>query len=195
VSAAIAAAAVLGGLLLLLAVPVAVAFEAAGVEPFNARLTVRWLFGLVRFRIRVPESTARRKRKPQPRAAPVKRRRRGDFLRVLRDADFRRRVQRLATDLLAAAHLNGFGLRMRLGLGDPAETGIAWALLGPLNAAVRNLKDSDVSIEPEFIDAVFEFDAHGRCWFVPLRILALAVAFSLSAPAIRAWRTLRSANA
>ena len=80
-------------------------------------------------------------------------------------------------------------MRARLGLGDPAETGRLWALLGPLNAAARNLARIDLQIEPEFLDPVFEFDARGACRLVPLRFLALAAAFLLSPATLRAWRT------
>ncbi len=84
---------------------------------------------------------------------------------------------------------------MRLGLGDPADTGRLWAFLGPLNAAAQNLRNAEVRIEPEFVDPTFEFEINGRVRLVPLQFLALATAFALSPPSIRAWRTLRIKHA
>jgi hypothetical protein len=194
-------AGVLALIALLLAVPIDVAFRVKGIEAFEGQVSIRWLFGLVRLQLRLP-GRARKK----PRTAPTKgssatRRNRKagggrrNVLAVLRQAEFRRRALRFAADLLRAAHLRELGLWLRLGLGDPADTGRLWALLGPLNAAVQNLRGAEVRIEPEFIDPVLEFDARGRSLLVPLQIVALAVAFALSLPSLRAWRTLRSRDA
>ena len=190
------------GLLLLLAVPLDVAFRVQGIEAFNGQIAIRWLFGLVRFRIRVPGSAKPQSAKPgtEPQAAKVRAKRdrrggRGDVLVLLQQAAFRQRVYRLVKDLVRAAHLRQLGLRLRLGLGDPADTGRLWALVGPLNAAAQNLRHARVRIEPEFIDPVFEFEAQGRFLMVPLQILALAIAFAFSPPSIGAWRTLMRGHA
>ena len=79
---------------------------------------------------------------------------------------------------------------MRLGLGDPADTGRLWALVGPLNAAANNLRNAQVQIEPEFMDPLFEFRFDGRLLVVPLQLVALAIGFALSPASLRAWRTL-----
>jgi hypothetical protein len=78
---------------------------------------------------------------------------------------------------------------MRLGLGDPADTGRLWAVVGPLSAAAQ-LRNAELRIEPEFADPVLELRADGRVLLVPLRFLIVAIAFALSPPTIRAWRTL-----
>ena len=85
-------------------------------------------------------------------------------------------------------------MHARLGLGDPADTGRLWALVGPLNAAVQGLARADWRIEPEFVDPVFEVDARGGCRLVPLRFLALGVGFVLSPVTIRAWHGARSVD-
>jgi hypothetical protein len=189
-------AALLGLVLLLLAVPVGLEFRLAGIEPFTGEVGIRWMFGLVRFRFPVPEVATKT---PRPKAAKVRvrpepRGRRRNVLAALRQAAFRRRVHRLVGDLVRAVHLQRLRLLMRLGLGDPADTGRLWAVVGPLNA-VAQLGDVDVRIEPEFVEPVLEFKADGRLWLIPLRFLALALGFALSPPAIRAWRTLRGHHA
>jgi hypothetical protein len=97
--------------------------------------------------------------------------------------------------LLAAIRLRDLGLHLRLGLGDPADTGRLWAVVGPLSAASRCLRSADVRIEPAFDEPVLDFDAHGDAELVPLRLLALGLAFALSPASIRAWRTLSGRNA
>jgi hypothetical protein len=184
------AAAILLALALLLAVPVAVAFRFQRVEAFEGRITVRWLFGVVRFDIQIPGNAKPAPARPKPRAKPGKRGAGRRMLAVLRQTAFRRRMLRLLRDLVAAAHLRRLDLRMRLGLGDPADTGRLWAFVGPLNAAAGNLRGVEVQIEPEFVDPLFELHCAGRLFVVPLQLLALAIAFALSPASLRAWRTL-----
>jgi hypothetical protein len=184
------AAAVLFALALLLAVPVAVAFRFQRVEAFGGRISVRWLFGLVRFAVPIPGTARPANARPEPRAKARKRGARKPVLAILRQGAFRRRVYRLLGDLVAAAHPRDVSLRMRVGLGDPADTGRLWALVGPLNAAAGNLRDVEVQIEPEFMDPTFEFHVAGLLRVIPLQLLALAIAFGLSPASLRAWRTL-----
>ncbi len=194
------AVAVLLGLAGLLAVPLGVAFQLEGIEAFQGRLTIRWLFGLVRVRVAVPGARrppAAPAAEPEPARKRARRGARGGgarFLAVLRQAPFRRRVHRLVGDLVRVVRVRRLRLRMRLGLGDPADTGRLWAVVGPLTAASQGL-GADVRIEPEFVDPVLEFRARGRVRVVPLQVLAVAVPFALSPASIRGWRTLRSPRA
>ncbi len=187
--------AVVAILLALLAVPFELAFRLERVEAFSGQITLRWLFGLVRFRIPIPgverpaEAPAAKPRKPAPRGA------RPNAIAVFRQPAFRRRVWRLVTDVIRAAHLRELHLRMRLGLGDPADTGWLWALVGPLSVAAQSLRDAQVQIEPEFEDEAFELHADGRLLLIPLQFLALAIGFALSPASIRAWRSLRGGHA
>lgn len=192
-------AGLLGLVLLALAVPVDLEFRLEGIEPFTGEVGVRWLFGLVRFRMPVPRVKPTPKPEAKPKAARVRARpkargRHRNVLAALRQAAFRRRVYRLVRDLVRAVHLHRLRLLMRLGLGDPADTGRLWAVVGPLNA-VAQLRNAELRIEPEFVDPVLEFQADGRLLLVPLRFLTLAIAFALSPPTIRAWRTLKGHHA
>jgi hypothetical protein len=189
-------AALLGLILLLLAVPVGLEFRLAGIEPLTGEVGVRWLFGLVRFRFPVPRVGTRtgRPEAARARARPEPRGRRRNVLAALRQAAFRRRVYCLVGDLVRAVHLQRLRLLMRLGLGDPADTGRLWAIVGPLSA-VAQPGNVEVRITPEFMEPVLEFQADGRLRLIPLRFLVLALGFALSPPTIRAWRALRGNHA
>ena len=190
-----------GGLVaLLLAVPLRVAFHLERVEAFNGQISVGWMFGLARFRLQLPRKTTASKRAPagpdvERRTKSKRRGAPGNVVVVLRQGAFRQRLFRFMKDIVAATHLRDLRLRTRLGLGDPADTGRLWALLGPLDAAARNLQTADVRIEPEFVDEVFEFRASGRLLLIPLQILLLAIGFALSPASMRAWRTLKGSRA
>lgn len=189
------AAAILLGLVLLLAVPVAVRFRFQRVEAFGGRITVRWLFGLVRFAIHIPDAAKPAHARPEPRSDTGKHGAGRRILVVLRQAAFRRRVYRLLRKIVAAAHFRRVSLRVRLGLGDPADTGRLWAFVGPLNATAGSLRNVQMQVEPDFIDPCFELHLAGRMLVIPLQLLALAIAFALSPASLRAWRTLIGGHA
>jgi hypothetical protein len=188
-------------LILLLAVPIVLTFrfDNAGFEgmgAFKGQVTIRWLFGLARIRIPVPGDSRQHHSATKLQAAKKRGKfrepgARSNFVAVLRQAKFRQRVYRLVKDLIRAVGLRQLRLRMRLGLGDPSDTGCLWAFVGPLNAAAQYLRNAEVRIEPEFMDAVFEFHARGQVRVVPLQLVGLAIGFALSPASIRAWRTLK----
>ncbi len=191
-------AAMLGLVLLLLAVPVDLEVRLEGIDPFQGQVGIGWLFGLVRFRIPIP-GAARPAPEPETRSRDTPERGRTwgrgrNALAALRPAEFRGRVSRLVRDVARAVHVHRLRLLARIGLGDPADTGRLWALMGPLDALAR-VGNAEVRIEPDFVDPVLEFQVDGRVRLVPLRIIALGVAFLLSPPTIRAWRTLRGHHA
>ena len=196
------AAWVLLGLVVLLAVPVDVAFRLERIEALDGQLMARWMFGLVKIRVTVPrirsqpaEPAARPERAEKPAQQRKARRRTAAVLHTMRQPAFRRRAFRFVGDLMRAAHITRLRLRVRLGLGDPADTGLLWGIVGPLNAMAQGLRTADVRLEPEFVDPVLELQAQGRLLIFPLQILALAISFALSPSSIRAWRTLRSGHA
>ena len=197
-SAALAVITALFGLLaFVLCVPVAVAFRVRGIEPLDGTVAIRWMFGLVRTEARLfqARAPAPRKQRLACAARPADRRRgsgRGGakVLAVLRQPALRHRIGRLLRDLVRAAHPRQIGLRLRLGLGDPADTGRLWALLWPLDMWFRQSGHAQVRIEPEFMEAALDFEAHGQVQVVPIQLLALAIAFALSPATLRAWRLL-----
>ena len=200
--AALLVAALVLLVLFALAVPVRLDFAFEGIEGLCGRLEVGWLFGLVRLRFRAPGRRPAAREPATASAAPRRteraRRREGASARralaLLRQPGVGRRVVRLMRDLVAAAHPRHLRLWLRLGLGDPADTGRVWALLGPVGIAARALHDADVRVEPEFAGAVLEFRAGGSLSLVPLQLLALALGFVLSPVTLRAWRAAGSGH-
>jgi len=158
-----------------------------------------WLFGVVRYQIGIPSTS---EAKPDSKRIPAKKtgkhikgtHAQGVFA-LLKQSDFFRRTIRFIKDLLRATHARDLYLRLRIGLGDPADTGRLWALLGPAAGIATNLRSADVHIEPEFMDPVLEVESHGEVRLIPLQFIALATAFVVSPTTLRAWRTLHRSNA
>lgn len=196
---------------LLLAVPLGIAYRIERTRQVGGRVDgevrFRWLFGLVRFRVTFPSA---KQAKPETRedqgkartGKPQKSKRKKtstgngrDMLALLRQPALRQRVKQFVQDLLRATHAHDLFLRLRIGLGDPADTGRLWAFVGPLAAYVATLRTIDVYVEPEFFDPVFEVESHGSFRLIPLQFLALTAAFAISPPIRGAWSTLRKGNA
>ena len=187
-------------LLVLLAVPITLAFRVDRSQEIKGHVILRWLFGLVRFRLSIPNAA---KTGPQPpkkpgeksgkRKAGIKKVR--AVLALLKHVPFRQRAMRFIKGLLSAIHARDLYLRLRIGLGDPADTGRLWGFLGPVAGIAANLRSAEVSIEPEFTDPVLEVESHGEFRFIPLQFIGLAAAFAVSPATLHAWFTLRRSNA
>lgn len=190
--------------LALLGVPVAIAFRISHGDGETGATTrgqvhFRWLFGLVRFRIAIPTKSGTEKKHGhqlhiKEREQKSSGRSVGAFA-ILRQSAFRHRAFRFLKDVFRATHARDLYLRLRIGLGDPADTGRLWALLGPVAGLATNVSTAVVRIEPEFMDPVFELESQGKFRLIPLQFIALALAFALSPPSLRAWRMMHRGGA
>lgn len=176
------------GLLALLAVPVDVAFAACRRERFEARLTIRWLWGWVP--LPAPQGGRRKPRSAKPKRA--RRRKPGKpsgvrrALAMVRSEDFPRRVLRLLRDLLRSVHVRRFDFDLRVGLDDPADTGRLWGLIGPVTALLTLPSPARIVVTPEFAEPLLHLDAHAEARIVPAGLLAVLIVFLLSPPTLRA---------
>ena len=184
--------------LTLLATPITVVFRIDRIEEIKGQLSIRWLFGLVRFRLGIPGAAKPEPQRKQKAVKKIRNRKPGitarAILNLLKETVFRRRVIRFIKDILYSIHGRGLYLRLRIGLDDPADTGYLWALLGPVAGVAANLRSAEVRLEPEFMDPVLEVESHGEFRLVPLQFIALAIKFVVSPTTLRAWRTVRQRN-
>ena len=194
-TALIGIAILLSQVLALLAVPLEVAFRVEHAVRTEGRLGVRWLFGLVRFHAALPgpPGPGGRRERRSGKKSGTERPARGarGAVALLGQSDFRRRVAGFAREILRSLHARDLYLRIRVGLGDPADTGRLWGLLGPVSGYAAGLENATVRLEPEFTDRLLEVESRGELRFVPLRLIALALSFAASPATLRAvgaWR-------
>lgn len=176
-------------LLLLLAVPVTLKFQVAWPQTSGNDVEWGWAFGLVRVRSgashAVPTTPVDDMPQLEDRHAEPSRPKSAAFVSVIRLHDFRRRIFRFVCDLWRLVHKKNVRLHIRLGLGDPADTGQLWIVAGPLAGLLATLQEPAISIEPQFGDAAFELDSAGTVRIIPLQFIYLSIALLLS-PSI--WR-------
>lgn len=183
---------VLVALVLLLLVPVTLAFRIDWPERRNNDIRVLWAFGLVDVRVgdtdggdeaeddagvgEVEANKDTSSRKP---------------MAAIRYKPFRQRVFRFIRELWRAVRKEDVFLDVHLGLGDPADTGQLWAWVGPLSAFLVYSSDARASLQPDFHAQRFEVDSGGRITVVPLQIVGLALGLLVSRDF---WRGLRRAK-
>lgn len=153
-------------------------------ERLRARVALGALFGLVDTELG---------RGPRPhRPRPSRRRRRGwtRWTEALWDEDFRAAVERLAARLWRAVRVRELRGWVQVGFDDPADTGLAWAVLGPV-AERSERRWPHFHAAPTFEGPALDADLHGAVAVVPLELLGVAVAFLLTPATLRGLSAVR----
>ena len=183
-------------LVALLAIPLTLTFRMSWQESFRNDAELKWAFGLVRKRI-VPaklKPVTSNNEQSDRRASRTRRstRTKLNLLKALRQKGFRRRITRFVGDVWHAVHKEDLEVRLRIGFGDPADTGQLWAFIGPISGMLGSIQDVSVTIEPEFIDETLELVGNGRIRIIPLQMIYLAAALMLSPPIWRVIKQMRT---
>jgi hypothetical protein len=183
-------------LVTLLALPVTLTYQLSFKEKLSADVRLNWAFGLVNADVSPdpanPESdeaeSARKKAGWRSKAKGDKTK----FVAAIREPAFRRRILRFAADVWRAIHKKNIELLVRVGLGDPADTGQLWGVVGPLSGALARAGDIRVTIEPDFLDATFEVDGSGTMRMIPLQVVIIVLGLLVSPPFWRGIMLLRT---
>lgn len=177
----------------LLAVPLTLTFRIAWPDAQENTLRVGWAFGLIDARVPLTGAEAEDLQEDDRALDSRRKRRDGNVVAAIRDKPFRQRVTRFVRDSWRAIHKRDIAIRMRVGLGDPADTGQLWAVLGPVSGFLATLRNAAITLEPEFDDAVLEVDGRGQVRVVPLKLIALSLALVASPAFWRGARLMRGA--
>lgn len=185
-------------LLGLLAIPIGLDYRVNWRGKLQGEIYLSWLFGLLH--VRIPTDTsASATTDQQTRAKPKRRhktksRRKANPLAAWRLRPFRRRLIRFVQQLWRAIHKRDLRVQLRIGLGDPADTGQLWAIMGPLSAVLAQSETVAIELEADFMDATLEFASSGRIRVIPLQLLGLTFALLLSPPFWQGVRRMRTAG-
>lgn len=185
-------------LIALLAIPVTLTFQVHWRETFQSSIRLLWLFGLVRVRLPSFQSKALSSQAEEPRGkssrverSPVKS---SNLFSIIWQKAFRQRMIRFMSDFWHAVRKRHIRLRIRVGLGDPADTGQLWAAVGPVAGMLATIQDASIEIEPEFFETTFELNSSGNIRLIPLQMIYLIVALLLSPAVWQGIGKMRTAN-
>ena len=176
-------------------IPVVLRFQVCWPQGVENDTRLEWAFGLVRVRISSSKSDAvtspDKKQKEvahRPKRSIHKKR---NVLAAVRQKPFRRRIFRFTGEVWRAVQKDDVRLRLRVGLGDPAETGQLWAIIGPVAGMLSNVQEASISIEPDFLDTTLDLRSGGNIRMIPLQLIYLTGGLLLS-PSI--WSGIKEMN-
>lgn len=181
------------GLLVLLTFVLCVPLDATLRLDINGRLKfqlrVGWLFGLVDTKVR------RGKKKPKRVKVNTKRRPGkpsiNTIINILRTKGLTKQFSRLLFRLVRCFKIRDLSADLRVGLGNPADTGLLFAIIGPpfffLDAAFPHR----VKVRPVFTDeAILEGYLNGSVRLLPVKLVISLLGFTFSLPTLRVIKTL-----
>lgn len=184
-------------LIALLAIPVTLTHHISWQQRFQGTLTLGWLFGLVNISFSPFQPSGKKPPSDRVKKIPQKKkqksRKKQDGFAAIRQKAFRQRIIKFITDLWHAVQKENISLRLCIGLGDPADTGQLWAVMGPVAGILSTSQEASIEIVPDFMDTTLEVDSSGTIRIVPLQIILLTLGCLLSPPVFKAIKQMRTA--
>ena len=177
---------------LLLCVPLYLVFRANidGKPRFSMRLI--WLFGLVSHELR------RGNKKPDKEGAIQYKQKRQDWIywirvtfEVLRTKGLLRHFVSLTKRIRRRIKIKKLVANFKVGLDNPADTGLLFAFLAPVNLLLSYFSPHQIRIEPSFTgEAIIEGHLYGAVRVRPIQLAAPLMGFAFSLPTLRAVKKL-----
>lgn len=170
-------------IILLLTVPVDLVFDIEKDEAFHPRVRIGWMFNLI-------GKDIKRKKKPKKEKAKKKKRRIKPFIAMLRARGFLRRLLRFVRDIFRICHVRDFELDLRIGLSDPADTGMLFAVIAPVMVQLKTFTPLDIQILPDFEQTGLQGHVKGDLRVFPIQLIFIGTLFALSPATIRAIKSM-----
>jgi len=178
-------AGLVGLIILVLCVPLdaVLSMDASGRPKFRLRLV--WLFGLI------SKEVSREKKKPEEK---LKKKRGIGFrntLKILRTRGLPGQLKDLVRSLLGQLKIKELAANLKLGLHNPADTGLLFALIGSTTSFLSLPSQYQIRVQPSFYDeTVFEGHLHGVLRLRPIKLVGLFMRLVFSLAALRVVKIL-----
>ncbi len=157
------------------------------------RMRLSWLLGLV------SKEIAGKKKKPKDKKEVDKdervfkdgRLRVRTILEILRVRGLLKQIKILLKDIFRLPKIRDFVADLKVGLGDPADTGLLLAIIGPTTYFLDSYFPSRIKVQPSFSDeAVLEGSLHGALRLKPIQFIPPLSRFIFSLPTMRVLKIL-----
>lgn len=179
-------------IILILCVPLDVLLhiDVYGKPKFSMRL--EWLFGLVSKEVR------KRKKKPEEKKKAVKgkpkfirwQKKAQDIFEILQTKGLLSQLKRLLRDILSRLRIRKLEANFRVGLDNPADTGLLFAFIGPATVFLNYSFPYRIRVQPSYDKAVFEGYLHGTVRLRPIQLVPSFIRFAFSLAAMRLLKKL-----
>lgn len=175
-------------LALLLLIPVDLVFSVERDENLKMKARVGWMFGLVR-----KEFPVGKKEKPEKKPKGGKRNLKS-VMAALTTEGFAQKLLGYLRNTLGVLKIRDLKANWRIGLGDPVDTSMLFALIAPTMVFVRSFSSVNVEVEPDFDTEKLQGYCMGSVRAMPIRVVGVSIPFVLSPTTIRALRAMRRAG-
>ena len=176
-------------ILLVLSIPVDMAFNVGGPGAARSRMRVGWLFGLSGIEI------GRRRKKPKDRAPKreTKRRSAMPLLSLLATKGVVGGLLKLFRRILSGVRVKQLDAHLRIGLDDPADTAMLYAALWPVLVPLTYNSLANLRMELSFEEPALDLTARGRIRVIPIQMVWYVLLFALSPAILRVmkWKVMR----
>jgi hypothetical protein len=177
---------------LLLCVPLDLVFRTNIDGKPKSSMRLVWLFGLVRKDLR------QARKKPEEEGANEQKRKTGDWTRgisitleVMRTKGLPGQLGSFIKRILRHIKIRELVANFKVGLDNPADTGLLFACLAPVNLVASYFSPHHVRIEPSFAsDTLIEGHLYGAVRLRPIQLAAPLLGFVFSLPTLRATKKL-----
>jgi hypothetical protein len=157
------------------------------------RMRLVWLFGLVSKEIR----RGRKKPEEPERVTEKKQKRRAGrigartIFQILRTKGLLRQFTRLLKEIFGRIKIRDVAADFTVGLGDPADTGLLFAIIGPITFFLTPSFAQRIRVQPSFEDeTVFQGYLGGTMRLQPIQLVPPFLRFTFSLATMRAVKTL-----
>jgi len=182
-------------LFLLLIIPVELVFNYKNYETPGKKINLSWFFGIVTFEIYPKKPSSKEKKEVKSRTEKKKGMGFAKIKKILGNIKFTIKTYNTIRKLLQSVKPDLKRLYIKIGLEDPADTGLLWGLMGPLSGVMYGFTNKDLVIEPDFLDPAFNVETQGRLTIIPLEILFIALGYIFSPIVLKTyWFDLRGTS-
>ena len=101
-----------------------------------------------------------------------------------------RGLLKLSRRILPSVRVRYLDARLRIGLDDPAATGMLYAALWPVLVPLTHNSSAKVRMELSFEEPVLDLTAQGRIRVFPIQVVWSVLLFALSPAGLRAMKRM-----
>ncbi|MBM3167116.1 MAG: hypothetical protein FJZ94_06690 [Chloroflexi bacterium] len=176
--------------LLALCIPIYISLRFDTSQKPKLSIRLRWLSGLVSSELTGEKKTSDDILKPETKGLEP-----STILDILRTKGLASQFFRLVRNIFRKIKIKELAADLKVGLENPADLGLLFALLAPLNLLARYFSPYPISLQPNFTEEAFlQGYAHATARLQPILFFPPLAGFILSKPVLIATRKLISAK-
>ena len=135
----------------------------------------------------------RREKKEAVEGKPKRKRRRISakaVFDILRTKGLLKQFMRLLKDIFGCFKIGNLAVNFRVGLDNPADTGLLFAIIGPAAHFMNSYLPRKISLQPSFEEAVFKGYSYGMLRLQPIKLIPPFTRFVFSLATVRVLKKL-----